>query len=122
VTDYDPATAELLYGAVADDEGLRDDLDDAAYGPLLSWAAERADSLATIAEADVDTLAEHLREAVRLLVEVVAGADPAELASVPPDIIPPEHAGRVAEAIVAASDDPVERANVIALVLSEAGE
>jgi hypothetical protein len=118
VTDYDPGLAELLYGAVADDERLRCDLDDEAYGPLLSWAANRADALATDATEDVDVLAERLRDAVQGLVAVIRGGDPAGVAAIDPGVLPLEDAERIARAVVGVSNDPGERAAVIAHELS----
>jgi hypothetical protein len=120
VTDYDAeADAERLYGAVADDEGLRGDLDDDAYAPLLSWAARRADVLAADVPGEIDAVAEDLRDTMRSLVSAIASGDPSELATVDPAIIPPDDAARLIEAIVSASDDPAERAAAVAHELGE---
>jgi hypothetical protein len=118
--EYDPVhTAEMLYGAVADDEGLRGDLDDDAYGPLLTWAAQRAEELAAEATSEIDALAEDLRDTVRSLVSAIESGEPGELATVDPAIISPDDAARLIEAIASAAEDPGARAAAVAHELSE---
>ena len=118
--EYDPVqTAEMLYGAVADDEGLRGDLDDESYAPLLTWAAQRAEALAAEATSEIDALAEDLRDTVRSLVSAIESGDPAELATLDPAIITPDDAATLIEAVVSAPDDPKERAAAVAHELSE---
>jgi hypothetical protein len=111
--------AERLYEAVADDEGLRGELDDEAYAPLLSWAARRADTLVAERVGEIDAVAESLRETVRSLVSAIETGEPGVLATIDPAIIPPDDAARIIEAIVSAPDDANGRAAALARSLSE---
>lgn len=112
--------ARLLYEAVAEDERLRDDLDDAAFAPLLAWAARRADALAPGSGARIDAVAAALREAVRALVTAIRRGDVAPLAAVRSEIIPPHLALQIAEAVRRAPGTPEARAEAVATQLAEA--
>ncbi len=127
---YDPdEAAERLYGAVAEDEGLRGELDDSGYAPLVAWAAERADALAAEASYDVDVLAKWLHDAVACLVAASQSGDPERLTAIASDIIPAPDLERLKAGLSGASNDlandspgdPNQRAARLAAVLSGSG-
>ncbi len=110
--------AERIYGAVADDEGLRGELDDAGYAPLLSWAAQQADALAAEPGVDVDAAAERLRDAVAALVAACESGDPRHLDSVPSELLPLVDRVQARAALARALSDPNERAAALARALT----
>jgi hypothetical protein len=118
LSEYEPEeAAERLYGAVAEDEGLRGDLDDTGYAPLVAWAAERADALAAEPTDDVDGLAERLRDAVAHLVAASESGDAEQLAAIASDIVPVPDRERLQALLAEAPEDPNERAAVLAIAL-----
>lgn len=111
--------ATLLYDSVADDEGLRGNLTDPGYAPLLRWVAERAADLAQVhTEADLDRLAAALRGAVQRLVAAAETGNATQLESIDPALTPPALVQRMATALRAAPLDPDARAIAMAVELA----
>jgi hypothetical protein len=123
LSEYEPEeAAERLYGAVAEDEGLRGDLDDTGYAPLVAWAAERADALAAEPIDDVDGLAERLRDAVAHLVAASESGDAEQLAAIASDIVPVPDRERLQALLAEAPEDPNARAAVLATALHDSDD
>ncbi len=120
MSEFDPAeVAEQIYGAVADDEGLRGELDDSGYAPLIRWAAEQAEAMAAAPSVDVDMAADLLHDAVAALVAASESGDPEALTAIPNEILPTPTRERLQGALAGAPADRNERAAALALALSQ---
>ena len=113
--------AQLIFESVADDERLRGELDDEAYGPLLEWAAVRASQLGAAASEDrLDALSHALRAAVGQLVAAVASGDASRIEAIDQTILSPGQRDQATASLRAAASSQGARSRAVVESLMEA--